>query len=185
MGEISMPRGGPFVSGHVSHQAGLDVDIYLDLVLPRIRLSEDQREALAPPSVVRPDRRGTDPARWRDDHVTLLRLAAQLPNVDRILVNPAIKKQLCDTAPREAGRDRSWLRLIRPWYGHAAHMHIRFRCPANQPECVNPAPPPPGESCDASLQWWFDQIDNPDPPSTTPPSRPGVIPACREILAAR
>jgi len=73
--------------------------------------------------------------------VKLLRLAAGLPEVDRILVNPAIKRQLCD----EVQGDRSWLRLMRPWYGHAAHMHIRFRCPADQPDCIQAAPPPPGD----------------------------------------
>jgi len=180
IGEISLPRGGPFASAHVSHQAGLDVDIYLDLS-PRLRLSQEQRENLEPPGVVRADRRGTDPARWRDDHATLLKLAAGLPNVDRVLVNFAIKKQLCTTVTG----DRSWLRLIRPWYGHAAHMHIRFRCPPGQPECTQSSGPPPGDGCDASLQWWFDQLDNPDKPSGGPPRRPPIPEACKPILAGR
>ena len=68
--------------------------------------------------------------------VTLLHLAASLPEVDRILINPAIKLQLCE----EVRGDRSWLRLMRPWYGHAAHMHVRFRCPPDQHECVQAAP---------------------------------------------
>ena len=45
--------------------------------------------------MVRPDRRGIDPARWTQEEITLLRLAASLPEVDRILINPAIKRQLC------------------------------------------------------------------------------------------
>ena len=177
IGELSRPRGGPIAGSHVSHQVGLDVDIYLDLTRKPI-LNVAQRQDLEPPTVVRPDRRGIDPARWRAQHVTLLKLAAGLPAVDRILVNPAIKKELCETV-RE---DRSWLRLIRPWYGHAAHMHIRFRCPADQPECIQAAPPPPGESCDASLQWWFDQLDA--PPSPPGPRRPPspVPAACKAIL---
>ncbi len=179
IGEFSRPRGGPIAGGHVSHQAGLDADIYFDLTDKPV-LSVAQRENLMPASLVRADRRGVDPARWQSGHATLLRIAAGLPNVDRILVNPAIKKQLCD----EVRGDRAWLRLIRPWYGHAAHFHIRFRCPPGQPECVQAPPPPPGESCDASLQWWFDQLDAPAAPPG-PPRRPPPLPAaCRAILAA-
>ncbi len=64
-------------------------------------------------------------------YATLIRLATELPGVDRVLVNPAIKRQLC---LRRTG-DRAWLRLVRPWYGHTAHMHIHFRCPPGQTEC--------------------------------------------------
>ena len=179
IGEFSRRRGGPIAGGHVSHQAGLDADIYFDLAA-KPALSLPKRENLMPAGLVRADRRGIDPGRWQAGHATLLRLAATLPGVDRILVNPAIKKQLCE----EERGDRSWLRLIRPWYGHAAHFHIRFRCPPGQPECIQAAPPPPGESCDASLQWWFDQLDAP-PAAAGPARRPPPIPAaCQAILAA-
>ena len=107
----------------------------------------------------------------------LLHIAADLPEVDRILVNPAIKRQLC----REVSGDRTWLRLIRPWYGHAAHMHIRFRCPPGQPDCGQAPPPPAGDGGDATLQWWFDQLDVPAKPAA--PFKPPPAPAaCREIL---
>ena len=85
--------------------------------------------------MVRADQRGIEPTRWSPDVVTLLHLAASLPDVDRILINPAIKQQLCETTQG----DRSWLRLMRPWYDHSAHMHIRFRCPADQHDCVQAA----------------------------------------------
>lgn len=182
MGDLSGPRGGPLAGGHVSHQVGMDADIYLD-VGPRPALGEAQREALEPPSLVRPDGRAVDPARWKPQHATLLRLAVGLPGVDRILVNAAIKKQLCET---ERG-DRAWLRFVRPWYGHASHLHIRFRCPADQPECVQAPPPPAGEGCDASLQWWFDRLDTPpkpQPPSPRPPRPPPLPAACAAIFKA-
>jgi len=143
--DISRPRGGPMPGGHLSHQLGLDADVGLD-VTPKRGLAPAERETVELPSMVRPDRRGTAPARWTQDQVTLLRTAAALPEVDRILVNPAIKRQLCE----EVRGDRAWLRLIRPWYGHAAHMHIRFRCPADQRECVQAPPPPAGDGCDES-----------------------------------
>ena len=177
--DISFPRGGPMPGGHVSHQIGLDVDVALDM-RPRPPLTPAARDSIDIASLVRADRRGVETARWNDGVVTLLRLAAGLPGVDRVLVNAAIKRQLCDTVTG----DRTWLRRIRPWYGHAAHMHISFACPPGQPECVAIAPPPPGDGCDATLQWWFDQLDAPpakrDPGPPPKPRRPPA--ACAAIL---
>jgi penicillin-insensitive murein DD-endopeptidase len=176
MEDISRPRGGPMPGGHVSHQIGLDADVGLDM-RPRPPLSADERETVELRSMVRADGRDIDPSTWSDRVTALLHMAAGLPEVDRILVNPAIKQQLC----REVTGDRSWLHLIRPWYGHAAHMHIRFRCPAGQADCVQAPPPPPGDGCDATLQWWFDQLNAPPGPSA--PYRPPPLPAaCRGIL---
>jgi penicillin-insensitive murein DD-endopeptidase len=176
--DISRPRGGPLPGGHLSHQLGLDVDVGLDTT-PKRALTAAEREAVELPSMVSPDQRGIAPGRWTADQVTLLHLAASLPEVDRILINPAIKRQLCD----EVRGDRTWLRLMRPWYDHSAHMHIRFRCPADQHDCVQAAPPPPGDGCDATLQWWFDQLDIPPKPS--PPYHPPPLPtACKAVMAA-
>jgi len=183
MDDISDPRGGPLRGGHFSHQMGIDADVWLDLAPPHPLLPPEARESIEPASLVRDDGRAVDAARWRPEHATLIRLAAGLPGIDRIFVNAAIKRQLCQTVEG----DRSWLRLIRPWYGHAAHMHIRFRCPDGQRLCVDGPPPPPGDGCDASLQWWFDRLDHPDPPAAAPPAaaKPVVLPAaCRAIMAA-
>ncbi len=179
MNDISKPRGGPFPGVHATHMLGLDADVWLD-TRAKPDLTPAQRDRVEVESLVRPDGRAVDPARWSPRHVTLLRLAAGLPGVDRVLVNPAIKRQLC----RDVTGDRGWLRLIRPWYGHAAHMHIHFRCPAGQAECADqaPPPPPPGDGCDATLQWWFDQLDAPPKPPGKP--KPPVLPAaCAAILA--
>ncbi len=178
--ELSRPRGGPIVGGHASHQTGLDADVALDTSRQRA-LSPAERETIELTSLVRADRRGVRPDKWNDGIATLLRLAARLPQVDRVLVNPAIKQQLCDSVTG----DRSWLRFIRPWYGHAAHMHVHFRCPPGQASCVDIPPPPPGESCDASLQWWFDQLDAP-PAKPGPPKPAAPMPAeCKAVLAGQ
>ena len=176
VGDLSAPHGGPLAGGHVGHEIGLEADVWLDLA-PHPLLPVAAREALEPPSLVRADGHGVDPARWTAAHVTLLRLAATLPGVDRIFVHPAIKRRLC----LDATGDRSWLRLIRPWWGHSSHMHIRLRCPADQPRCAEGAPPPPGDGCDATLDWWFDQIDHPAPPAA-PAGRPVLPAACRAVL---
>ena len=174
--DISRPRGGPLPGGHVSHQIGLDADVGMDMQA-RPPLSAAERDTITLRPMVRPDGRDIDPAAWSPAVTQLLHIAADLPGVDRILVNPAIKQQLC----REVGADRGWLHLIRPWYGHAAHMHIRFRCPTDQPDCVQAPPPPPGDGCDATLQWWFDQLNAPAKPSA--PYKPPPTPAaCRAIL---
>lgn len=180
MNDISHPRGGP-TTEHAGHQMGIEADVWLDVTPPHPILPPSQREGIEPVSLVRPDGRGVDPARWKPGDLTLIRLAATLPGVNRVLVNPAIKKQLCE----EATGDRSWLRRVRPWFGHASHMHLRMDCPAGQPECPAPPPLPAGEGCDASLQWWFDRLDHPPAPPAHPaaPPPPPVLPvACRAIL---
>ena len=175
--DISLPRGGPMPGGHVSHQVGLDVDIALDMHM-RGFLSDTERESIQIASLVRSDGRDIQPSMWGEPVVRLLWLAATLPGVDRVLVNAAIKQQLCRTVTG----DRSWLRVIRPWYAHAAHMHIEFRCPPNQVDCVVRAAPPPGDGCDASLQWWFDQLNAPRPPPGPPKRRPPLPDACYPLL---
>jgi len=180
MNDISRPHGGPMAGIHASHQLGLDADVWLD-VLPKPALDAAARDRVEIASLVTPDGRGVDPARWSTAHATLLRLAAGLPGVDRLLVNPAIKQQLC----RKPMADRAWLRLIRPWYGHAAHVHIHFRCPADQPECRDQAPPPPGDGCDASLAWWFEQLDAPPKPPSPPRPPPPLPAACLAIMAGQ
>lgn len=175
--DISKARGGPMPGGHVSHQIGLDADVGLDMHA-RAPVPAAQLETVELRSMVRADGRDVDPSAWSPRVAMLLRIAAGLPEVDRILVNPAIKQQLC----REVTGDRSWLHLIRPWYGHAAHMHIRFRCPLGQADCVQAPPPPPGDGCDATLQWWFDQLSAPPKPAA--PHKPPPLPlACAAILA--
>jgi penicillin-insensitive murein endopeptidase len=176
--DISRVHGGPMPGGHVSHQIGLDADVGLDM-RARPPLPASERNTIELRGMVLPGGRDIDPSAWSPRVAHLLRIAASLPDVDRILVNPAIKQQLC----REVTGDRSWLHLIRPWYGHAAHMHIRFRCPIDQQDCLQSAPPPPGDGCDTTLQWWFDQLNAPakaSPPYKAPPAPA----ACKAILAA-
>lgn len=174
--DMSRPRGGPMPGGHISHQVGLDVDVALDMHM-RGYLSEAQRESIQIASLVRSDYRDIEPSMWGEAEVRLLWLAATLTGVDRVLINAAIKQQLCRTVTG----DRSWLRFVRPWYGHAAHMHISFKCPAGQLDCVAKAPPPPGDGCD-QLQWWFDQLSAPKAPPGPPRQRPRLPEACYALF---
>src|SRR6516164_3178625 len=145
VGDIGQPRGGPALSGHASHQIGLDADIWLT-PMPDHRLSRQEREETSAVMMVREDRLDIDPKVFTPSHVLVLRDAAQEPAVQRIFVNPAIKKALC----REAKGDRSWLSKIRPWWGHDYHFHIRMRCPAGSSECQGQPSQTEDEGCKPS-----------------------------------
>ncbi|WP_137123881.1 penicillin-insensitive murein endopeptidase [Roseomonas sp. HF4] len=179
IGDLAQPRGGPMTYGHASHQTGLDADIWLD-VSPKPRVPAAAREDVRVASLVLPDETGVDPRRFTDRHAALIRLAAQTPGLDRLLVNHAIKRELC-----RRHRGEAWLRRVRPWRGHDSHMHIRLRCPAGQTECRDIPPPPASDGCDASLDWWLSEEAR-NPPRRAPSGPPPPLPAaCAGVLAAR
>jgi penicillin-insensitive murein endopeptidase len=183
VGDLSQPRGGPMLTGHASHQVGLDADIWLT-PMPDRELSRDEREEIM---MVRADRLDVDPKAWTPSHLLVIRAAAQEPAVERIFVNAAIKKALC----REATGDRSWLAKVRPMYGHDYHFHVRIKCPVGESECQSQPPPPDSEGCSAGdLAYWFSEpVLHPKPPTTPEKPRPPMtladLPAaCRQILLA-
>src|SRR4030081_3688255 len=55
MGDMSQPRGGPMITGHASHQVGLDADIWLT-PMPHRQLSRNEREEMSAVMMVRSDR---------------------------------------------------------------------------------------------------------------------------------
>lgn len=184
VGDLSQPRGGPMLTGHASHQIGLDADLWLT-PMPARELTWREREEMMAVNVVREDRLDVDPAKWTPDHLAVVRAAAQDPAVQRIFVNAAIKKAIC----REARGDRSWLEKVRPYYGHDYHFHVRLACPGGEDACRDQDPVPSGEGCDASLaQWFTDAVLHPKPgpvkpkPALTLASLPSE---CRTVLMAR
>ena len=179
IGDIAQPRGGPMVTGHGSHQIGLDADIWLT-PMPNRRLSVAERDEMSATDVVAPDGNAVDEA-WTPQHRRLLEAFAREPQVARIFVNPAIKRELC----HEAGPDRAWLIKIRPWWGHNEHFHIRISCPAGQEECRNQAPPPPGDGCGKELDWWFTAEARHPPRAPAKPLLVSDLPlACAKLAAA-
>src|ERR1700744_5868039 len=185
-GAMSQPGGAPMLTGHASHQVGLDADIWLT-PMPNRTLSRNEREEMSAVMMVRPDRLDIDPTVWTPNHLTVIRDAAQEPSVERIFANAAIKKALC----REAKGDRSWLSKIRPMYGHDYHFHIRVKCPAGPKECETQPPPSEEEGCNAAdLAYWFqDSVIHPKPePEPTPPRHSitmAQLPAAwRQVLTA-
>jgi penicillin-insensitive murein endopeptidase len=185
VGDLAQPRGGPMLTGHASHQVGLDADIWLT-PMPNRTLSNEEREAISATSMLAADKKDVDPKIWTPNHTAVIRAAAKAPEVERIFVNAAIKKALC----REAGSDRGWLNKVRAYWGHHYHFHVRLRCPADSPNCEAQPPVPAGEGCGKDLDFWFkDAILNPKPPATPPKPKPPMplaqLPAeCRQVLLA-
>lgn len=168
IGDMSQPRGGPMLTGHASHQSGLDADIWM-LPPERVDLSAAERESISSISMRRAGGAYTN-ADWTEQHMRLLRAAASDPRVARIFVFPGAKVAMCNW---ETG-DRSWLNKIRPWFGHHYHFHVRLRCADGDAACENQAPPPPGDGC-ADAQVWVDNILNPPPPDPNPPAPRGPL----------
>ncbi|MCA0892799.1 penicillin-insensitive murein endopeptidase [Microbulbifer agarilyticus] len=187
IGDMSMARGGPFSSGHTSHQMGLDADIWF---------SQDHRAAERPLSPWERDNIAAIPMADAKKHVLLeknwderipgiVRLASEDPRVARIFVHPTIKRKMCDIA----GSDNEWLRKVRPWWGHNYHFHVRLNCPPGDNSC-KPQAKVKGDPCGGGLDWWFSDefyaILN-RPPSKEPekPAEKPPMPAqCAQVLSA-
>ena len=166
VGDISQPRGGPMLTGHRSHQIGLDVDIWMRPA-DNLRLSRNARENISSISTRRAGGAYVNSS-WSRAHHNILKAAAQDPAVARIFVFPGAKVQMCN----DARGDRSWLRKIRPWWGHHYHFHVRLNCPRGARGCVDQDPPPRGDGC-ADAEDWVRNILNPPPPDpNAPPPRP-------------
>jgi penicillin-insensitive murein endopeptidase len=174
IGDMAMPAGGRFSSGHASHQSGLDVDIWLQL--PRQRWSAQQLLKPQPIDLVSGDGKQVVDRQWQPQIESLIKMAAQDSEVTRIFVNPAIKQRLC----QDAGADRGWLHKVRPWFGHRAHMHVRLRCPVGSLECLDQDAPPVGDGCGAELASWF----KPHQPNANPVKKepPPLPPTCQALL---
>lgn len=185
IGDLAQPRGGPLPSDHNSHQVGLDADVWLT-PLPARRLTASELETFDPPSFVDIDRLTVTP-QFGAAQVDMLKRAALSPEVERIFVSPPIKRALCQRAP---ANDREWLRKIRPWTGHMAHMHVRLACPPDSDDCKAQDEPPEGDGCGAELQSWFNKPswarESPGRYQPEKALRLKALPAeCRRILTGR
>ncbi|MBY6202892.1 penicillin-insensitive murein endopeptidase [Maritalea mobilis] len=167
VGDMSQPRGGPMLTGHVSHQSGLDVDIWM-LPARDLTLSRQDRENLSSISV-RSQRGAWINENWTAEHATVLRAAATDPRVARIFVTTGVKVWLCRNTPEG---DRDWLSRIRPATGHHYHFHVRLTCPAGSRNCEEQEPVPAGDGC-AAAEARAARILNPAPPSSEPPAPAG------------
>lgn len=187
VGDLSQPRGGPMLTGHRSHQIGLDADIWM-LPPKRLNLSANERENISSISMRRAKGAFVNSS-WTRAHHEILKAAAKDRRVARIFVFPGAKVQMC----KDEKGNRAWLRKIRPWWGHHYHFHVRLSCPKGMRGCVNQAPPPPGDGCQDAVNWVNDILNpKPAPPGSSTPSKPrgpltlrDLPNQCRSVLSSR
>jgi penicillin-insensitive murein endopeptidase len=143
VGDLSAKIGG-FVSGHSSHQNGLDVDI--------VYYTNDQKL------------QAMDNSYWTQFFVSngklknfslsknwhLFKLLVNRHPINRIFVDPVIKKAMCDYASSigEFNSNIEVLRRLRPLSTHHdTHLHIRLKCPQDDLSCSDQGQPPAGSGC--------------------------------------
>ena len=193
VGDIAQPRGGPMLTGHASHQIGLDADIWLT-PMPDRTLTREEREKIEATSMLGEDETTVNGAVWTEGHLKILKRAASYHEVERILVHPAIKQVLCF----QAGTDREWLSKVRPYWGHYYHFHVRISCPPGSANCTPQKPVPGDDGCGKELDDWLKLIAKikpepaplpiPQPPTVAAKEKPAMtldqLPAeCRVVLA--
>ena len=179
------------LSGHASHQIGLDADIWFT-PMPNYVMSANERETMVPFEMVK-GHYAVNPDTWTDSRAKLLKTAASYPEVARIFVHPPIKAALCQWAANDA--DKSWLAKIRPMPNHTFHFHIRLNCPSGMTSCKNQWKPKPkdGTGCGQELAYWMSgkAWQKPKPNPNAPPYIPpppltlnGLPAECRAVITA-
>lgn len=144
VGDISKKNGGD-LGTHASHQSGLDVDI------PYIG-NDGFVSVLAKNGV---NNKFDYSKNWQFFRLTASQRVTdsgrEVTVLNRIFVNPTIKKSLCTWAKQtkllENPFDADIMRRIRPTSGHHKHFHLRLKCSPHYPECRNQVEPPSGTGC--------------------------------------
>ena len=149
--DIAQAQGGR-ISGHDSHQNGLDADIiYYRMNHQEQDPNDDSglHESFVANGKVTPN---FDLERnWR-----LLQKLVASNELNRVFVDPVIKLALCDYAKsiHEFSEDSEALRRMRPLVNHDNHIHVRINCPANSPKCIVQDDPPLGSGCSTTNELF-------------------------------
>jgi penicillin-insensitive murein endopeptidase len=141
LGDLSQSRGGPMITGHNSHQIGLDVDVWLKILAQNNGLSFRAAETEEMKPINEPG----------EDQIKLIKFFADDTSVERIFINPSFKKKLCQDLKLTALEQHK----LRAWWGHDDHIHVRLKCPSDSPSCISQKPIPEGDGCGKELDWWF------------------------------
>lgn len=144
IGDLSQSRGGPTLTGHASHQTGLDVDVWFKMLeaSEELTLRSQEIESMKPIQEL------------GIDQIKLIKLFAKDPGVERIFINPSFKKKLCSNS-LSLKLTSEEQRKMRAWWGHDDHIHVRMKCPTDNPLCISQKPIPSGDGCGEDLNWWF------------------------------
>jgi penicillin-insensitive murein DD-endopeptidase len=186
IGDMAQPRGGPLPSGHTSHQVGLDVDIWYKPMPHRILTTEERNEM--PPTFMIAENGLEVNKNWTPADAAFLRTVAEQPEVERVLVNAAVKKKMCEL---EGKHHYEWMAKLRPWYFHTSHIHVRLKCPVGSPHCRHQPSVPAGDGCaKKDLAYWFSKRalsvkpETPTQKMEHPITMARLPDACRQVLNA-
>lgn len=184
VGDMVQPRGGPMKSGHASHQSGLDADIWFLFWTESRSPSPQERENLSSVSLLNSDGRSLNKNNWTTGRALLLKSVASMERVQRIFINPHIKKGMCELFPNSA--DHGWMKKLRPWLGHDYHFHVRLKCPEDSKECIPQSESLPADNgCGQDLAQWFKpdgSVVSPDPSGSSMPSTTIELPAACKLV---
>jgi penicillin-insensitive murein endopeptidase len=149
LGDIAAKSGG-YVSGHASHQNGLDGD-FAYFTVKGVELDPGSTASDTFPELFVKSGRITSNFHVAKNWAILRNIVAR-GNVNRIFVDPVVKSTLCkgasvvDPGLSLAARTEV-LRRLNPYTNHADHFHVRLKCPANHPKCTDQSDPPAGSGC--------------------------------------
>ena len=176
IGDLSKKNGGPYgaKSNHASHAIGLDVDLPFDFASPK----KSDYELHHPKDRYIVNSKGPN-QNFDKKVITLIKLAASDSKVERIFVHPRIKQHLCKTLK---GEDRKILQVLRPWFGHRAHMHVRLACPKDSPYCKAQAKVPAGNGCLETETWFLPPDPKAKPVKAQVRKKKQLPPQCKAIL---
>ena len=165
VGDISQPRGGPMLTGHASHQSGLDIDIWMRPAT-RLDLSRGARETLSSISVRRAEGAYVN-ENWTR-RITRSEAGGLGPGGGADLRLP--RRQGADVPRRDrrpglAEKDQAVVGASLP-FSRAAQL------PAGAAACEDQTPPPAGDGCADAAQWVANILNPPPPDPNAPPPAP-------------
>jgi len=151
VGELSNQKGG-LISGHLSHQNGLDVDVYFPRETELARCEDGPTYEVRDPKTKRWHVTADFPRAWS---WALVSEFAARRDVKVIFIGGLLRRELASWAKRHNVTRKERKRTLRklhpvfcrppkgvkpPFYRgnfcpHDDHIHVRFRCPKNSP-CV-------------------------------------------------
>jgi len=151
VGDTAGALGGP-ISGHDSHQNGLDADLaYFRKDHRAIDPNQTDGFFLDGSQLNYAKGGKLDPLFDIERNFHLLDLVFSTGLLNRVFMDPLFKKSFCDYADDQGilAEKTELLRHFRPLSGHQDHMHVRLNCPRNSPACKPQDPPPAGNGCDS------------------------------------
>jgi penicillin-insensitive murein endopeptidase len=150
LGDIAAKDGG-YISGHASHQNGLDGDL---VYFRKNHFEQDPNDASGMHELFVIN--GKISPNFDTDRVWLfINHIYDTGRLVRIFMDPVIKDALCEYAKHIGdfnSKGVQVLRHLRPLTNHQNHMHVRISCPANSPDCIAQVEVPPGSGCPGSSE---------------------------------